>query len=186
MNNMMVNEQALRAAIGANTARQASVSALRDRAHTAAKAAYIWRDRHHALRDELVRLVDRLATDPVAPAVKARFLDPISAVLAQHGGPRQGRMVFDKTPPPAKRPLTPTQLVVLGYVAEGYSHEQTAASVHLSVHTVKSHVRKILDSLSVRTCVQAVHVAHQLGLLGNQPLTADPDAEPAGPGGDRA
>ena len=61
--------------------------------------------------------------------------------------------------------LTPRELEVLGLVAEGLSNGEIAGQLFLSVHTVKNHVHKILETLGVRSRAGAVRYAIEHGWL---------------------
>ena len=62
--------------------------------------------------------------------------------------------------------LTPQQLRVLALLAEGRANKQIAHEMSITEATVKAHVTAILQKLGVRTRVQAVIAARQLGLSG--------------------
>lgn len=57
--------------------------------------------------------------------------------------------------------LTPRQAQVLGLLEQGHSTEQIANELHLSVETVRNHVRGILRNLGVRSRLEAVALAHR-------------------------
>lgn len=61
--------------------------------------------------------------------------------------------------------LTPRELEVLGLVAEDLSNSEIASQLFLSVHTVKNHVHKILETLGVRSRAAAVRYAIERGWL---------------------
>lgn len=61
--------------------------------------------------------------------------------------------------------LTPRELEVLGLVGEGLSNGEIASRLFLSVHTVKNHVHKILETLGVRSRTAAVRYAIEHGWL---------------------
>jgi DNA-binding NarL/FixJ family response regulator len=61
--------------------------------------------------------------------------------------------------------LTGRELEVLGQVAAGMSNAETAASLHLSLPTIKTHVSRLLAKLNVRDRAQLVVVAYENGLV---------------------
>lgn len=63
--------------------------------------------------------------------------------------------------------LTPQQLRVLALLAEGRPNKEIAFEMSITEATVKAHVTAILQKLGVRTRVQAVIAARQLGLSGD-------------------
>jgi PAS domain S-box-containing protein len=73
----------------------------------------------------------------------------------------------DDAPPPPHPSLTPRQGEVLGLLERGRSTEQIAADLHLSVETVRNHIRAILRSLGVHSRLEAVAVSHQRHLAAS-------------------
>jgi DNA-binding NarL/FixJ family response regulator len=63
--------------------------------------------------------------------------------------------------PPAR--LTAQELRVASLVAAGMSNMEIAAALHVSVHTVKTHVKTVLAKLSIRSRWQ---MAATVGLTG--------------------
>jgi LuxR family transcriptional regulator, maltose regulon positive regulatory protein len=62
--------------------------------------------------------------------------------------------------------LTAKELEVLGHLAELLTTEEIAASMYVSVNTIRTHVRSILRKLSVSRRNEAVRRARELSLLG--------------------
>lgn len=61
--------------------------------------------------------------------------------------------------------LTPRELEILRLIAEGLSNQEIARRLFLSVHTVKNHVHKVLETLAVQSRWAAVHHAVERGWL---------------------
>ncbi|MFA9429873.1 response regulator [Egicoccus sp. AB-alg2] len=61
--------------------------------------------------------------------------------------------------------LTPREREVLRLLAEGASTEDIAARLVISPHTVRNHVRHIIEKLGVHTKLEAVAVATREGLV---------------------
>jgi DNA-binding NarL/FixJ family response regulator len=61
--------------------------------------------------------------------------------------------------------LTPRELEILRLIADGLSNHQIARQLYLSVHTVKNHVHKVLETLGVHSRWAAVHYAIERGWL---------------------
>ncbi len=61
--------------------------------------------------------------------------------------------------------LTPRELEILRLIAEGLSNQEIARRLFLSVHTVKNHVHKVLETLGVHSRWAAVHHAIERGWL---------------------
>ncbi len=52
--------------------------------------------------------------------------------------------------------LTPREHEILSLLASGYMYKEIAGKLHISMDTVKSHIRNIYDKLQVRTRTEAV------------------------------
>ncbi|HEY0745812.1 MAG TPA: LuxR C-terminal-related transcriptional regulator [Steroidobacteraceae bacterium] len=61
--------------------------------------------------------------------------------------------------------LSARELVVLQLVARGMQNKQVAAELSISEHTVRWHVRNVLEKLYVTNRTAAVNAARELGLL---------------------
>lgn len=57
--------------------------------------------------------------------------------------------------------ITPREQEVIGLIAEGLSNKAIAARLHIAIATVKSHVRNIMEKLSLRTRLQIAVLAHR-------------------------
>jgi PAS domain S-box-containing protein len=71
----------------------------------------------------------------------------------------------DAPPPPAHPHLTPRQTEVLRLLEHGRSTEQIAGDLHLSVETVRNHIRRILRALNVHSRLEAVALTRHERLL---------------------
>lgn len=61
--------------------------------------------------------------------------------------------------------LTPRELEILRLISDDLSNQEISRQLHLSVHTVKNHIHKILDTLGVGSRRQAVRYAEEKGWL---------------------
>jgi DNA-binding NarL/FixJ family response regulator len=59
--------------------------------------------------------------------------------------------------------MTPRELQVITLIAEGLSNKAIAARLHVATHTVKSHVRNIMEKLTLHTRLQIAAYAHTRG-----------------------
>lgn len=83
------------------------------------------------------------------------------------------RLVEDPKPQPNGRPkgdlppmlLSPREREVLGLVARGYTNQQIARKLLISVSTLKKHVRSVISRLGVSDRTQAAVRAFELGVL---------------------
>ena len=67
----------------------------------------------------------------------------------------------DQPAPPPHPSLTPRQTEVLHLLEHGYSTDQIADELYLSVETVRNHVRAMLRTLGVHSRLEAVALAHE-------------------------
>jgi DNA-binding NarL/FixJ family response regulator len=102
----------------------------------------------------------------------ARLLEAISEAF--HGGspmsPEIARKVvtlFQKTGPPEKldEELTPQEVRLLKLLSQGYSYRGAADRLHISVNTVRDHIRSIYDKLHVHSKSEAVSKALRSRLI---------------------
>jgi PAS domain S-box-containing protein len=61
--------------------------------------------------------------------------------------------------------LTPRQNQVLHLLAHGHSTSQIAAELHLSIDTVRNHIRRMLRTLGAHSRIEALAIAHREGIL---------------------
>jgi ATP/maltotriose-dependent transcriptional regulator MalT len=93
------------------------------------------------------------------------------AWLSQHPAWRPGllRAVAAETghaQPASESLLSKRELAVLGLIAQGHSNQQIAEQLYISLHTVKTHARRINVKLGVQRRTQAVARAKAEGWLG--------------------
>ncbi len=56
--------------------------------------------------------------------------------------------------------MTPRERQVINLIAEGMSNKQIAASLHVAIHTVKSHVRNVMEKLTLHSRLQIAAYVH--------------------------
>jgi LuxR family maltose regulon positive regulatory protein len=66
---------------------------------------------------------------------------------------------------PLVEPLTPRELDVLHLISQGLSNQQIAEELFIALNTVKRHASSIYTKLDVRSRIQAIVRARELGLL---------------------
>jgi PAS domain S-box-containing protein len=71
---------------------------------------------------------------------------------------------IDHTPPPHPH-LTPRQAEVLRLLEHGRSTDQIATELHLSLETVRNHIRALLRALGVHSRLEAVALSRQEHLV---------------------
>jgi len=57
--------------------------------------------------------------------------------------------------------MTPREREVVNLIAEGLGNKEIAARLHIATHTVKSHVRNIMEKLMLHTRLQIAAYAHR-------------------------
>ena len=67
--------------------------------------------------------------------------------------------------PPTTEPLTPREVEVLGCLTRGMANQQIANELSVSVRTVTTHVRNILDKLHLANRTQAALYALDKGII---------------------
>lgn len=74
---------------------------------------------------------------------------------------------LDKGNPLAQEALgiSARELQVLHELAAGHSNKEIAARLHVSPHTVKTHVARLLDKLGAKRRTEAIHKARELGIV---------------------
>ena len=65
----------------------------------------------------------------------------------------------------APKALSARELEVLEHIAYGYSNRETAEKLHISVKTVETHRRRIMEKLEFATRAELVRYAIQNGIL---------------------
>jgi DNA-binding NarL/FixJ family response regulator len=61
--------------------------------------------------------------------------------------------------------MTKREREVIELIAEGLSNKEIASRLHIATHTVKSHVRNIMEKLTLHTRLQIAAYAHKDGSL---------------------
>jgi PAS domain S-box-containing protein len=95
----------------------------------------------------------------------------VLAVIDDVGGPRSqdlaeaSRALRDLPRVVEHQPLTARELEVLARLAAGRDVREIAAELRISEHTVRGHVKSILQKLHARSQLQAVVIGLQSGLL---------------------
>jgi DNA-binding CsgD family transcriptional regulator len=62
-------------------------------------------------------------------------------------------------------PLVDREIQILGLIAKGGSYAEIAAELHLAHASVKNYAHSAIKKLGARSQANAVHLAHQTGIL---------------------
>ena len=101
-----------------------------------------------------------------AVAAGDALVDPaVTGRLVQRWAELEGRLAAPDEEPGAVAALTGREREILVGLARGRSNRELAAELFLSEATVKSHVSSLLLKLGVRSRVQAVILAYEVGLV---------------------
>ncbi|TDO46747.1 DNA-binding NarL/FixJ family response regulator [Kribbella sp. VKM Ac-2527] len=86
---------------------------------------------------------------------------------------------FLATPPPGPLPITPgigdltnREREAMMLAADGMSNGEIARELHLSVHTVRTHIQRAMNRLGARDRAQLVVLAYKNGLVSPDPGTS--------------
>ena len=110
--------------------------------------------------EPMARLLEQAAARGIAP-------DYVSRLLAALGAEEAERASSPAPPGVASlvEPLTDRELEVLRLIGEGYSNQDIAEALVITLNTVKKHTSGIYGKLGVHSRTQAVVRAQELGLL---------------------
>jgi DNA-binding CsgD family transcriptional regulator len=105
--------------------------------------------------------------DPALADRLAKLLSDIPGLrLASPGENADALLVSPRAAAPDQdAPLTPREIEVLNHLAEGVSNKTIARRLGISVHTVKFHVRSLLDKLDATGRTDAVAHAARIGVI---------------------
>ncbi|GAA3517913.1 LuxR family transcriptional regulator [Actinocatenispora rupis] len=121
----------------------------------------------------------RTAGNRLAPLIRRQ-----QRVLGTHAAFAE-MVLTDQAAPPAERlaePLTDRELTVLRYLPTMSSNDEIAGDLHISVNTVKAHLKSLYRKLAVSSRREAIRRGRLLGLL-RPSGTGDPDGLPDAPAG---
>lgn len=115
--------------------------------------------------EDLIAAVRALAAGDgmLAPEVTRRVLARFTTATTTASAPASAPAVTI-TPVALADPLTDREAEVLVLLADARSNAEIAAALFIGEATVKTHVSRILQKLGARDRVQAVVLAHRMGL----------------------
>jgi LuxR family maltose regulon positive regulatory protein len=110
--------------------------------------------------EPMATLLRETASQGIAP-------DYVSKLLAAFGVSKYGSEVPLPHPPtqPLIEPLSERELEVLQLLADGQTNHEIAQALHVSVNTVKTHLKTIYGKLGVHSRREATAQAKKLGLV---------------------
>ena len=136
-------------------------------AFKAGAAGYVLKDApKHQLLDSIRRVLDgEAALNQEQTAQLMRRLAEGREPPAQERRPRQEPPPRGREAPPPLEALTPREVEVLQYLAQGQTNPDIARTLSVSRGTVKVHVQHIIAKLGVSDRTQAAIRALDLGLI---------------------
>ena len=113
-------------------------------------AGFIMKD---ATLDDLLRTIRSVANGEkvLPPEMTETLFSQIARVAVAKGIPQALEAVR----------MTPRERQVMTLIAEGLSNKEIASRLHVATHTVKSHVRNIMDKLTLRSRLQIAAYSHR-------------------------
>ncbi len=109
------------------------------------------------LKQELVELI--------RPALQRLPESALVTSLKEIFELNDGEAVPARSAPPLAEPISDREQGVLELIAMGLSNQDIGDRLHISLHTVKTHARRINAKLEVKSRTQATVRARELGLL---------------------
>jgi len=106
-----------------------------------------------ATLDDLVRTIRSVAEGAhvLPPQMTSTLFSQIARAAVASGRPEALDAVR----------MTKRERQVINLISEGLGNKQIAARLHVSIHTVKSHVRNIMEKLALHTRLQIAAYAHR-------------------------
>lgn len=96
--------------------------------------------------DEFVATVRAVATGH--KVLPPRMTESLFAQIAREAGARRTQDVLEDVR------MTPRELEVIELIGEGLSNKEIAQRLNIAAHTVKSHVRNVMEKLALHTRLQ--------------------------------
>jgi DNA-binding NarL/FixJ family response regulator len=124
----------------------------------AGATGYILKDSDHI---DVSRAMRELLAggSPMSPVIARKVLNRARSQETQAGPPSSGNEA------PLKVMLTGRETETLNLIARGYTYDETAQMLAISLSTVQTYIRSIYGKLAVTSRSSAVLEAHKLGLL---------------------
>jgi LuxR family maltose regulon positive regulatory protein len=145
----------------------------RDAAAAAAEAALATAEPDRLLfpfaMTEAAQLLDVLRYHETAHGA---LLADIADIADQLRGASRPSAGLEQPPHPGE--LTPSELRVLGFLPTNLTRAEIAHLLHVSIHTVNTHIRNLYAKLGAGDRSAAVQRARQLHLLSNRPSPTAP------------
>jgi DNA-binding NarL/FixJ family response regulator len=138
------------------------------RAFEAGAAGYLLKD---GTEDELAQHIKSLHAggSPMSPIIARQLLSRMGkSQLKPDADPNPNSNETPRTEPQTTAPslLTEREEAVLHLLARGYTYNELAKELGVTINTIQTHIRGLYAKLEVHSKSQALTEAKQLGLLG--------------------
>jgi DNA-binding NarL/FixJ family response regulator len=84
----------------------------------------------------------------------------VNSLFSQIAREAVGRVRPDSSEMLESVKMTPRERQVINLIAEGLSNKAIAARLHVAIHTVKSHVRNVMEKLTLHSRLQIAAYVH--------------------------
>ncbi len=110
------------------------------------------------------------STAVISPKATARLMRAMREQFLKSGNADEASAQSQACMPELSEPLTPREEEILVLIANGYSNQEIAEQLFISLPTVKTHVGRVLAKTNSRDRVQAVLFAFRHGLVAPEAL----------------
>ncbi|MGB0955776.1 MAG: LuxR C-terminal-related transcriptional regulator [Panacagrimonas sp.] len=152
---LLLLEAVAQHALGAD---KAALQSLNKALHLGADGGYV-----RAFLDEGPKLLGLMQAAYQALTAESPLQAHLDKLLDAAGIDRQARAAASRFQ--VLEPLTEREKTILIMLAQGVSNEELARQVFVSKNTIKFHLKNIYSKLAVRSRLQAINAARQMGLV---------------------
>jgi len=125
---------------------------------------YIHKD---ATPEDVANAILQMKADasPISPMIARRLLARLKKSVPVDSVDKAATLLDEQNPNIDVISLSPREQEVLELIARGFSYQEIARLVQISVHTVQTHIKSLYRKLAVNSKSEAVFEATKMGLL---------------------
>ncbi|HTM65829.1 MAG TPA: response regulator transcription factor [Flavipsychrobacter sp.] len=123
----------------------------------AGASGYLLKHEPAATLEEAIKNVIEFGGAPMSPAIARKALHLLSRTAAPDQSPTSS----------LPSDITEREKEILQYVVNGWDSKKIAATINLSVLTVRKHIANIYTKLHINSKAQAINMAHKEGWFNN-------------------